>query len=423
MANGYNYDSEQGIISPNTQELLAKVQAQWASIFGASLSLDASTLQGRIIEEIVASQKATANNMALIANQLNPDYATGVYLDAIGSYLGVERIQSTATIAFYVAMGGVAGTEIPAGAQARDTQGNLYTLSDSVKLDSSGKALGTFVCDKHGAIVLPPNTLTQPIIPAGSTYSGWQSVSNGNFGTVGTEEESDADYRIRIKISKAINATSMVSSLESALYEINGLKSYSYYENYTSDTETNDPNDERKKKIPVGESVSPHSIFLFVQGGTADTTFYQQVAKALLTKKSGGCGMQASVAFPDNVHNITITDAGSPYVMTFNTPQPIPIYVKMTVRNVSYTGTALTSDVQSVIMNWFAGNLNTVANFGIGVDISAFDLSAVVSSQLGVVVQQCLIGTSPNPTTSNLIPITMNKIGTVSESAISIVVG
>lgn len=402
MAELYNYINEQGIINPDTQDVLATVQQEWTDAFGSSLSLEGGTPQGRIIEFLTAERKATVSNMAFIANQLNPNYATGTFLDSIGGFFGVQRRAQTYTTVLYVQLGGVAGTPIPAGSQAQDTSGNTYALSEQVTLGSNGQGYGTFVNLVAGAIPCPPNTLNIIATPV----SGWESVNNGNFGTLGSDTESDADYRLRIQNSKSIYSTSMLDSLKSALYEINGLKSYSYYENYTNQVQTNADN----AVIPVGESVAPHSIFLFAWGGTNDSTFYSQIAQAMLNKRSGGCGMQASVVYPTNVRQIDVIDNGSAYKMTFNTPEAVPIYITMQVRNVSYTGSDLTSAVKDVILNWFAGNLSNVQPFGIGVDISPFDLSYVVSSQLGVVVLSCFIGTSPNPTSTDIITIPMNQI-------------
>ena len=51
----------------------------------------------------------------------------------------------------------------------------------------------------------------------------------------------------------------MVNSLISELYEIEGLISCYVYENYDNFAKTNAPDD---PIIPVGESISPHSILL-----------------------------------------------------------------------------------------------------------------------------------------------------------------
>ena len=52
---------------------------------------------------------------------------------------------------------------------------------------------GTFVCDTAGARALPANTLTVIVTPV----SGWDSVNNPSSGTIGRNEETDAELRIR----------------------------------------------------------------------------------------------------------------------------------------------------------------------------------------------------------------------------------
>lgn len=533
MADIYNYSNDDGIISTDTSEILSSVQAEWQTIFGADLSLEESTPQGRIMELLTVSRKSLLNNMAIMANQINPDYATGTYLDSIGGLFGVDREGATSTIVYFVSMSGVAGTYVPSGSRVQDENGNIFVLSGDVNIGSvatanilftanpsanqtvtigdstytfvssvtaenqvligdtsldtlsslseaingyetetitqeanssayanyvddnnikltslittedgdnivlsatssaltltafsgytAGNATGTFVASETGEITCLPNTLN--VILDG--VSGWESVNNNGAGNLGYDEESDTEYRLRIQNSLTKHSTSMMNSLIGALYDIEGLTGYSYYENNTNVTQTHSvvPTDVNYA-IPVGEEVNDHSIFLFIMGGNSTSDFYQKVADVMLAKRSGGCGMQASIVYPDNVKSIIVQDNNYPYTMVFNTPEPKEFYISLTVRNSSYTGSDISTAIKDVISNWLAGNLNSVSEFNIGTDITPFDLSYVVQSQIGVIVLKCAIGLSADTvSTDTVIEIPINQVATCSQSNMSIVEG
>lgn len=505
MSDIYNYINTQGIIVPDTQDVLNDVRTEWKQLFGESLSTEEGTPQGRIIELIATERKQSVASLAFVANQLNPQVATGTFLDAQGNFFGVERGASRNTIVMNVKMTGVPSAQatgsitienyelltdedevfianisynvvvgdsnsdtaslladiintdsssvviatangdsvelvqkpsatitykspltfkttndeaistsgeylnggvviIPNGTLASDTSGNIYILSGDKTLDSTGVAYGDFSCQKQGSIPCPPHTLTNCSI---QPIEGWETIDNANAGNIGYEQESDADYRVRIDLSKSKYSTSMVNSLISELYEIEGLISCYVYENYDNFTKTN----ENDSIVPVGESISPHSIFVVVYG--ASPTFNNDVANAIITKKSGGCGLVASSVYPQNVVNAQVRNGDGTYNITFNTPQAIPVYININVKNISYSGSDLVNDVKNVISQYFSSNIQSTNKIDIGKNISAFDIGCVVSSQLGVYVASCFIGTSENPNSVDEISISINQIGSV----------
>lgn len=415
MSDLYKYIKTEGVIVPDTQEVLDEVRQEWKDVFGNNFSVEEGTPQGRIIEMIATERKQGVASLCFIANQINPNYASGTFLDAIGSFFGVERGVERGTVVSYVSLAGVAGTEIPAGSIATDDDNNEYVLSNTVVLGANGKALGTFVNKKSGAIPCPPHTLIYP----SSDITGWESVDNGSAGSIGWDTESDEEYRKRIQLAKNNTASSTIESLNGALYSINGVISSCVYENYTgaNKTHADDP------LIPVGETINSHSVFIVVSGGNTSGNFEQEVANAIVIKKGGGCGMVASQVYPDNVRAISVQNNGRPYTMTYNVAQPIPISVDIKVKNISYTGLNLAEDVKNIISDWFVGNVDYVNKNTIGYDISPFDLGAIVSTKLGVYVPSCLIkGGSVSEFGIDEVPIAINEIGTVDINDITVAI-
>lgn len=421
MSDIYSSISETGIVVADTQNIKSDVENKWTDIFGNQLSLDESTVQGRIIELLTAMRKDCVSSMALIANQINPNVATGTFLDAIGQLFYIERVGAVATFVGNVTMEGTPDTTVPAGAIATDTSGNQYALSAQITFGSDGKAFGNFVNTQAGAIPCPAQTLTT----VDPQYPNWQSVYNGSNGTVGAEEESDYTLRFRIENSKSKYSQGYLSSIYSALYDINGVKDVLILENPTSATQTNTENPE----IPVGDSIEPHSIYIVVYGGSSDGSFYQQVAKAIMLKKSLGCGMQGSIEYPDNVQTVNVLDTGddgtvfSTYPIVFNTPEPVPIYINVSVNNTGYSGEDLQADVKNVLSNWFSGNITDagIEQVGIGYSISPFTMSTVLTSQMsGISVTNLQIGLSAQSLSANTIDIENNQIATVDINNITV---
>lgn len=519
----FDFIKSTGIVVADTDNILEEVRDEWKTIFGNNLSLEEGTPQGRIIELLAKERKTLRGAMALIANQINPDVASGVFLDAIGLLFGVSRRGSTKTLVQNVNLYGIPattatgtitfesndltagdyvsiGTEryvfgsgagevaigasanatasnlataitnnanstvsavasgneialtangvqaykntdallaetennnvisfsgdmldggtviIPDGTKAADTNDNQYELSGEVQLDDNGVGLGNFFAVEAGAVSCPKGTLTNCTI---DPIEGWESVNNGSAGIIGFDEESDASYRISINKKRGKYASSYLNSLYSALYELEGTQSVYIYENPTGSAKTNAQDD----LIPVGETIDGHSIFIVISGDTNNLNYLNAVANAIVEKRSGGCGMVASLAYPANVKQIDVQNGLGIYTMTFNVAEPVPISTNISVKNISYTGDNLAQDVQAIIADWFAGNIETTNRNEIGYDISSFDIASIVSQELGVYVQTCEIKktNSADPFSTTEIPIEINEIATAGDINVGVI--
>lgn len=540
MANDLiTYITSSGIIVPNTDSVISELQTEWKNLFGSQLSVDSSTPQGRIIETEAMVRKGTLGACAMVANQLNPNQAFGIFLDAHGAFFGVNRpsgrnseilnvlltgtpasyptatitvnenpsandtltvsyilnndfASATESVFIFGASGGVqigsttaetatnianainANTTlnpsgaatmnavassnvvtitatilpsqnsrnqitvsyslsdstasdnitsenalnycyVPAGTVAQATNGELFSLSSGILLDSTGKGYGTFVAQNSGAIVVGVGELTVLVNPP----DGLETVYNPSMANVGFDSMSDSQFRVYVQNTKAKYSTGMVESLKAALFDINGLLSCEVIENYTSETLTS--NNSFGIPIPEGEQINSHSVMIVVAGGNSTGDFDNLVANAILSKRSGGCGMQP-VSNAGNVRNVNITGSdGGSYTMTFNYATPVPIYVYLDVRNNGYGGNVEVA-IQEVLLNWFSGNLDIddSLKIKIGKSISAFEISSILMQNLPIYIPSCYIGTSPNPNTSNEIAISKIQMATITTNNITV---
>ena len=139
--------------------------------------------------------------------------------------------------------------------------------------------------------------------------------------------------------------------------------------------------------------------------------------------------MQGSIEYPDNVQTVNVLDTGddgtvfSNYPIVFNTPEPVPIYISVSVNNTGYSGEDLQADVKNVLSNWFSGNITDtgIEQVGIGYSISPFTMSTVLTSQMsGISVTNLQIGLSAQSLSANTIDIENNQIATVDINNITV---
>ena len=396
----YKYITDTGIIVPDVSDVQTDVQNEWISLFGSNLDLTASTPQGRIIELQTLARQGTIGICALVANQINIDYATGEFLDAIGAFYNVIRIAATSTRVL-ATVTGVSGTVIPSGSLAVNESGDVFYAENDITIETSGSATGYFLSQTKGAIQCPINTLntirTQVI--------GWETINNPVSPVIGTEQESDFKYRLRIKDSR-YTGTSLVASIKAQLNQVSGVTSTFVYDNGN-----NEPITYR------GVTIAPHSLVAIVDGGSDHV-----VAEAIFLKISAGCGYTA-IPNQSVVEEVIDGSYNVPYTVTFNRPQRVPFDVNITVRQNLYTGDDLERDVKNAILDWAAGLIESVDGLKIGQSVSPFEIGSAVSVKIpSIQIKNCLIALEGGTPAASELVCNINQIYSISESNITVTV-
>lgn len=91
----YQFITSQGVIIPDTSTLRDDVESEFKSVFGQDLDVSPETPQGALITMEVENRDAIVRNNAELANQINPDLAGGIFLDAIWALMGGQRFDAT----------------------------------------------------------------------------------------------------------------------------------------------------------------------------------------------------------------------------------------------------------------------------------------------------------------------------------------
>jgi len=394
----YQYIDTTGVIVPDTATIQSEVEGEYKAVFGQDLVVTPNTPQGVLITAEVAARSNVVRNNAALANQINPNLAGGVFLDAIWALTGGQRLAATRSTIPGVHLVGLPGTVIPAGSQASLSDGTLFASVSPVTLDGGGNGYVEFQAVEAGPIAANVDTLTQIV----TAVLGWDSVTNPTAATVGRAEESDLASRQRRKNTLGLQNVALPIAITSGLYDTDGVRSLSFRENTADTTQTID-----------GVSMVAHSIFVCVDGGTDAA-----VAAALLEHKSLGCAWNGSTTV-----NVTEPASGQVYPVKFSRPTPVPVQARVTVRN----GSSLVdvpAAVRQAILDYAAGKIEGEPGFVVGGSVSAFELAGAVNREApGVYVQLCEISLASSTVwQTGEIAIGITEIATISDATIQVIV-
>lgn len=341
----YSFDSNAGIVMPDTDDVKSRVEEMMKSIFGSELDVTEETPVGRIIEMITVLITQTLGVNAQNANQYNLNTTSGIYLDSIGRLFGLSRKSATPTRVLCT-VSGTPGTVIPTTAIAETVEGYKFSPENPITIGEGGGAQGYFLSLETGAIPCDQNTLI--IISNG--VIGWESVVNDTeSGTIyGTYLETDVAFRDRILDARA-NGSASVQAIMNAIYNISDTVSSCYVlENGYS-----------QSIVKKGITLPPHTIYVCVLGGSDE-----DVAKAIMATKTAGAGFVKSAGAATLVDK-EITDGytGATYHVYFFRPIETPVSFAVSVNRYLYSGSDLVGDIQKNLMKY-------VSEIGIGKKIT-----------------------------------------------------
>lgn len=421
MSDLYSYVTQTGVVSPDTSDVLSDVQAEWVSAMGTAVSTDPSTYTGVQITGEVSARTAVINTNAKVANQINPNQAGGLFLDALCALLGLTRAPATPTQVSNVMLKGILNTNIPAGTRASVGQnGPVFTLTTGVTLGNDGSgggiAFATFAAQVAGPTAVASLALNWPV----DSILGWEAISNDQSGatypvgqspsvtTVGTNQQSDTSLRALRNNTLALQGISTRQAQISNLYNIRDannnllVTSVAYLENVTNAT-----------AVINGISLAAHSVWACVDGSASA----QQIGASLLKNKTDGAGWNGAQTV-----NVTDPASGQVYAVQYDKPTYVFIYGAMTIRQGSFIGNLQAAAAQAVA-DYFVGNIDGFSALGIGQNVSPFAISAAITAACpGCVVMGCNIGTAPGSLNPVDVTIAQNQRAQTNNTAFTITV-
>lgn len=381
-----------GLVTYDEQAILTGVQEDWTSAFalsGKTLSTELTTPQGQLQQSqayiLAASQAQLAQLIALV----DPMTSSGVFQDALGRIYFITR--QGATFATVVAtVTGTVGATLPAGLQAKSSDGTIWASVAAAPLGISGSTTVTFQATTSGSA--PAAGINDLRIY--QQVPNWVSVSNAAPSVPGTDTENRVEFETRRAASVQIGGVGQAANVRAAVANVTGVTDLFVYNN-GGDT-----------AITYGTTSYPipaHSIAISVSGGNDNA-----VAQAINAKLDCGCGMSSSAGL-GTLTTILVQDTVN-YVAPFPTypvrfvrPATTQVYITVNVANLSTLPATYISMVQTAVAAAFANGFTTedstisVPRARIGGQIIAAEFASPVLALGNITPVTIFIGTSPAP--------------------------
>ena len=387
-----------GLVIPAETDILAGVQADMNAAFGGGLNPGLETPQGQLASSQAAVIGDKNNEVALIVNQVDPQYSADRFQDAIGRIYFLTRKPATPT-AVTATLGGIAGTVIPAGTFAQDTDGNTYALSGDATIGISGTVDADFQNVQTGPIPCAAGTLTSVY----QAIPGWDTITNAADGTMGQDVESRADFEYRRRNSVALNGKGTPQAIYAEVFALADVLDVYVKDNPSGDT------------VLVGSTdypMLPHSVYVAVVGGTD-----VDIAEAIWRKKDTGCDYNGNTS-------VTVTDDSGynypqpTYVVKFERPAALPVKFAVTLVDDVTLPSNIVQLVKDAIVARFNGADGTTRERMGSLILASRYYGAVVTVAPNVSLISVLIGTD-TPTLSQ-VSVGIDQKPTLSASDISV---
>ncbi|QIX17232.1 baseplate J/gp47 family protein [Burkholderia multivorans] len=313
-----------GITAPTYADVLAYLQDQYRSIYGADTYLEPDSQDGQLLG-VFAKAISDVNSVAIaIYRSFSPATAQDDALSSNVKINGIARKAASYSSADLVLVG-QAGATITNGA-AKDTNGVQWLLPSTVEIPPSGTITVTATCATIGDISARAGTINQIATPA----LGWQSVTNPADAAEGAPVEKDAALRQRQTVSTALPSLTVLDGIIGAVANVAGVTRYVAYENDTSATDAN--------------GIPSHSISLVVEGGDATA-----IANAIAAKKTPGAGTYGTTA-------VIVTDIyGRPITIRFFRPVAAPIAATVTIKALTGYTSQTGQQIQQAVSDYING--------------------------------------------------------------------
>lgn len=387
-----------GVVIPTELAVLAGVQSDMDAAFGGGLNPALETPQGQLASSQTAIIGDKNNEVALIVNQVDPQYSDGRFQDAIGRIYFLNRKPATST-SVIATLGGAPGTVIPAGTLAQDTDGNIYSSVGIATIGIGGAVNQEFLNIAIGPIPCAAGALRQVY----QAVPGWDTITNAADGTIGRNAETRTEFEHRRKNSVALNGRSTPDAIYAAVFDIDDV-----LDCYTIDNPTNVTVNVGSTSYPVG----PHSVYVAVIGGL-DT----DVAQAIWGKKDAGCDYNGNTSVTV-VDSVGYSYPQPSYTVKFERPATFAIKFAVRLVNDPLLPMNIVTLVKNAIMARFDGSDGTTRE-RIGATVfSSRYYGAVSSCAPNVSLLDILIGTTT--VTLTQVPVGIDQRPTLTASDITV---
>lgn len=356
-----------GLEVATLQELVDYFTSQYQQIYGSDINLASDSPDGQMMMIYIQAILDMEDLLVQIYNQFDPDNAIGKVLDQRCAINGIQRQAGTHTTTNITIVTSQAlnlygvDQNIQEIFTVQDNAGNKWELLETTTIGGAGTQALAFQAVVPGAVLSVPNTITVPV----TIVLGVTSVNNPTtYSTLGINEESDYDFKIRRQKSVSLSSQGYLEGLLAALENITGVVSAFVYENVTGSTD--------------GDGIPSHSIWVIVSG----TGTPAAIANAIYTKRNAGCGMKGDETF------IILQADGTDFTVRWDNVVAENLFIK-------FTATSL-DGVNSPNIALIRSQLPALLAPGVAEQVNINDLATLVQQ----IDNNCLVTNAGFSTTS-----------------------
>lgn len=306
-----------GLQIKSLEELRAELVAAFQDIYGTDINVDPNSQDGQQINIFAQAGIDLREVLQQINAGFDPDQAIGRILDQRVVFNGIRRNGGTYTLTPVEITTDQALNLVGLDDQSNElnpTVSNLYTIKDdagtefylldSIAIGGPGTQALTFRAASIGQVEVQVNTIITPV----TVVAGVTGINNPSGPlSLGVDEESDADLKVRRRASVALPSNGYLDGIEAALANLDGVSVARVYENDTNVTDS--------------DGTPAHHIWAIVEGGSdAD------IGEVLYKKKSSGSGMRGAetVLIP--------RPANRTYTAKFDRPGSEDLYIRFSIQ-------------------------------------------------------------------------------------------
>ena len=362
----------EGFVPKPLTAIIADLEAEAIVQYGPDIDLTNTSPTKKFIEVIASEQSILWDALEETFGSAFLDFASGAslgYATSIIAFVRTAAIKATGQVTFT----GTNGTIVPAGTSIQTSGSDPVIFTTDV----AGTVAGGVIAVAATASVagVDGNVSSATITVLTSPISGISSVTNASAFTGGTDTETDAAYRNRIKVSLSASGSATLDAIRAGVLQVSGVTSASIVENDTT--------------APVG-GIPAKAFEVTVLGGTDNA-----VAQGIFDEKPAGIesfGAESGTAQDS---------AGNNYTIDFQRATEILIYVSATVTSDSTYPTDGDEQVETAVITYIGGtdaDTNIHLGLGIGDDVIFNEVISAILSIQGVTDVSLNIDTVTPPT-------------------------
>lgn len=348
--------SSQGLTVQSYDDILTGVQDGLNTIYAAdgdTINFNSETPDGQVTNILAQLGTDVRELIQGVYNSFDPDKCSGViqdsryslnYLTRNGGTFTIQNID--VTVNKTVTLSGLDGNYNDVNAASytvSDDAGNLWYLIDTTTLTTGTTSL-PFRSQNYGSYQPVIGTITNQVTKVLGVTSVINSVAPT---TLGEEQESDTEFRIRRNRSTAIRGQNNTDAMLGQILALEGVTDATVWVNNTGSTDSTGTN--------------PYTVWVIAEGGANS-----DIADVIY-QNSTGLATRGSVSV--NVPAVS----GQVFATSFDRVNPVPLYIQFDVK--IPTGQNLSDDA---IKQYLVDNLD----FGLSAPAETSYITTVAANGL-----------------------------------------